>query len=359
MKIFEEVSNRLINELFFNSRIYKLLIKIFKKVAYKGLGSNECLKEGFLPVPVHYYSPIPDIKDLEKRKVWDKKSKLIGINFNQKNQLLLLKKLGQKFGQECVWPFEPTANPVDFFLNNQNFSYGCAAALHSMVREFKPRTIIEIGSGDSSKIISQALAANKKENNKKATYVVIDPYPIGHVSFLKIDKYFKKRVELVNPNYFDKLGKNDILFIDSSHSVKIGSDVNFLYLDILPRLKPGVIVHIHDIGLPYEYPKAYATNEVFRQFWTEQYLLQSFLIFNHDFEILLPMAYIMTDHLSKFKAAFPIYNPAVHKYISHSFWVRRKINANTSCSNELTKTGILASSEAKLKEKTIHFTKGV
>lgn len=307
----------MINLIFLNP----INLEVFKRVAMYGYGSNKCLKKGFLPLPVHFYSPIPDIKDLNKRKIWDKRNKLTGISFNAKEQLKLIATLGRKFGQECFWPLNPTKNPADFYIDNTGFSFGCAALLYTMIKESNPQKIIEIGSGQSSKIIAQAIMANK--NN--CYYTIIDPYPGKYVAGKKIkfNRLIKKRVELTDPKIFDQLDKNDILFIDSSHTVKIGSDVNFLFLEILPRLRPGVIVHIHDIALPYEYSKSYATNESFRQFWTEQYLLQSFLIGNHHYKVLLAMAYIMKDHLSEFKRAFQHYKPEIHKLTSGSFWMRK------------------------------------
>lgn len=308
---------------FYGSFIFKIMIRVFKRVAEFGDGSNECLKAGFLPLPVHYYSPVPDIDDLKKRQVWQKKSALKGIDFNPKRQIDLLKSLGQKYGQDCHWPLSPTDNPTNYFVDNQSFSFGCAAALYAMIRHFKPKKIIEIGSGNSSQIINQALGANKNENHP-CQYTIIDPYPTAYVRNRKIPaKLIAKKVETVDPKIFEKLGRNDILFIDSSHSVKIGSDVNFLYLDVLPRLKPGVVVHIHDIAIPYEYPKEYATSEHFRQFWAEQYLLQAFLVGNRDFEILQAMGYLMRDQKRVFQRAFPHYDPKIHLLNSGSFWMRK------------------------------------
>ncbi len=297
-------------------------LEILKRISLYGYGTNRCLKKGFLPVPVHYYSPVPDIQDLKKRKVWDKKNELKGINFDSKKQLKLLSVLGDKFGKECRWALNPAKSTEYFYVDNSVFSFGCASVLYTMIRKFKPKRIIEIGSGQSSKIISQAITVNKD----KCRYTIIDPYPGKYVRNRKIKfhRLIKKRVELVNPAVFDELGKGDILFIDSSHSVKIGSDVNFLYLDVLPRLKLGVIVHVHDISLPYEYSKTYATNEFFRQFWIEQYLLQGFLTGNRDYQVLLGMAYIMKDHLPSFKRAFKHYQPEIHKLTSGSFWIQRK-----------------------------------
>ncbi len=306
---------------FFNSLFFRPLVWAFKIVGTRGFGSNVCLKSGYLPLPVHFYSPIPNIDDLEKRKVWSKKSPLLGIDFNIKNQLILLKKLGKNWGQECNWPLNSTNNPADFFIDNGCFGYGCAAILHSMIREFRPKNIIEIGSGNSSKIISRALEANKI----KTYYTMIDPYPVSYISLKKIKyhRLIKKRLELVNLSLFKRLVENDILFIDSSHVVKTGGDVNALYLDLLPKLNPGVIVHIHDIGLPFEYPKTYAVNETCRYFWTEQYLLQAFLTFNSRFEILLANAYLMINHKKEFRQVFSTYNPKIHQAISGGFWIKK------------------------------------
>lgn len=301
----------------------------FSRVAVNGTGSNKCLKRGFLPVPVHFYSPIPDLKDLEKRKVWDQKSNLSGLEFDIKEHLAFLQRLGEKYGKECSWKFEKTAKESEFYLDNKSFLFGDAASLHSIIREFKPSRVIEIGSGNSSKIISQALKLNKEEGGKSGEYTIIDPYSLRHIrkGVINYTHLIKERVELVDPKIFEQLGKNDILFIDSSHSVKIGSDVNFLFLEVLGRLKSGVFIHCHDIDLPYEYPKCYATEEKFHQFWTERYLLQAFLAFNNQFEIVLPMAYLMRNYISRFKKLFPSYDPKKpggRLSISVSFWMRRK-----------------------------------
>lgn len=311
----------LINFFFLNP----LNLEVFKQVAKYGYGGDQCLKKGFLPLPVHFYSPVPDINALEKRKIWALKGALPGINFRTKNQLILLKKLGEKYGQECQWPFDPPTNTAKFFLDNNGFSYGCAAVLYSMIRSHKPKRLIEIGSGHSSKVISQAIQANAKEG-QKARYTIIDPYPGDYVKgkAIKYHKLIKQEVETTDPKIFAELGSNDILFIDSSHIVKIGNDVNYLYLNILPRLRPGVIVHIHDISLPYEYAKIYTMSEENRQLWTEQYLLQALLVNNQDLEILLGLHFIMKDHLKDFQKAFPYYDPTLHKSTSGSFWIRRK-----------------------------------
>jgi len=326
MKIWN-LFKRAVRQTIFLPGIYTIFVKFFKNTAITGKGSSICLKNGFLPVPLHFHSPIPDIEDLKQRDVWRFKSDLIGIDFRENEQIKLLKKLGQEYGGECRWPLEVTANPADFYVHNPSFSYGCAASTYCMIRHLKPQRVVEIGSGMSSMVISQAMRANKNQlNGGSYEYVIIDPYPRDFVQqgLVEMTQFKRERVELVDADFFTKLDHNDILFIDSGHCVKIGGDVNFLYLDVIPRLKPGVIIHIHDIGLPYEYSRTYATNETFRQFWTEQYLLQSFLCFNKEFEVLLAMTFLMNDHPDIFQDAFPYYNPRIHELSSSSFWIRRK-----------------------------------
>lgn len=318
---------------FLKTRPFKLLIDLFYLLfgrvvwltAKTGLGSNACLKTGFLPIPVHFYSPLPDIDDLKQREVWEQKSSLVGIDFNEDGQVALLQDLGKRFAMECSWALTSEKH-TDFVLQNSTFSYGCAASTHSMIRNFRPGKVIEIGSGFSSRVIFRALEMNHREDGRPFNYTVVDPYP-GEVvrnGGLHISTLLTQRVELLDTEFFNRLAASDILFIDSSHAAKIGSDVNFLFLEVLPRLAPGVIVHIHDISLPYEYAKTYCVSEELRQFWTEQYLLQALLCGNREFEVLLAMNFLMTDHFDNFKKSFPGYDRTKSPNNSGSFWLRRK-----------------------------------
>lgn len=308
--------------------LWRKMSLVVKHMASTGQGTNECLEIGCLPMNVHFYSPIPDIKELESRQIWERKSVLPGIDFRPEEQLVLLKQLGAEFGSECEWPLTPTEIPTQFHLRNNSFSYGCASALHTMIRHFKPQHFIEIGSGNSSKIISKALEMNHNDDPScTSEYIVVDPYASEMVSaqLPSVSRVLKEKVECVDLQLFEVLRENDILFIDSGHTVRTGSDVNFMILDVLPRLHPGVIIHFHDINLPYEYPKIYFTNPQFRMFWTEAYLLQAFLISNRDFEILLAMNFLQTDHMGEFCKAFPRFNLEDNWANSGSFWIRKKL----------------------------------
>jgi hypothetical protein len=317
---------RVLYGMIFSPLVFRFMVRVFKIVATTGKGSNLCLKNGYLPVPVTFYSPIPDIADLEERGVWNMRSEMKGIEFRIEEQIKLLSLLGGEYSSECVWPLLPMEDRFQFYVQNPSFSFGCAASTHCIIRRFKPEKVIEIGSGMSSLVISKAIDLNQVKDGRPGRHIIVDPYPGKTIKLYDPTKreLIIERVEQLPAQWFDQLHSNDILFIDSGHCVRIGGDVNFLFLDVLPRLRPGVIIHVHDIGLPYEYPKAYATNEAFRQFWTEQYLLQAFLCFNTEFEILLAMSYLMTDHHEIFRQSFPHYDPAIHLFRSGSLWMRRK-----------------------------------
>lgn len=299
-----------------------VLAPIVSRMAVTGAGTDACVRRGALPMPVHFYSPVLDVPDLDDRGIWTRRSELGGIAFDVEGQLGRLAELGKRFGDECDWSAQPSGDPRQFFSENGGFSFGCAAATHCLVRENRPRRVIEIGSGNSSLVIASALRAN----GDNAQYTVVDPYPGPIVSECLdgVTQVLAQRAETVDPEFFDQLASGDVLFVDSGHTVRAGGDVNFLILEVLPRLQSGVIVHFHDIPMPSEYPRTYAANPAFRVFWTESYLLQAFLAFNSGYDVWLAMSYLMTDQSERFREAFPHYDQAVHIASSGSFWIRRR-----------------------------------
>ncbi len=191
-----------------------------------------------------------------------------------------------------------------------------------MIRHFKPRKIIEIGSGYSTYLLAQAILKNKKENDGyECELVAVEPYPndILKAGFPGLFKLIPNKVQDIPLSIFEKFRDNDILFIDSSHVLKIGSDVQYEFLEILPRLKKGVIVHIHDIFLPAEYPKESVLKKY--RFFTEQYLLQAFLAFNDSFELLFAASYMHLKHPDKLEASFYSYEREARW--PGSFWMRK------------------------------------
>jgi hypothetical protein len=188
-----------------------------------------------------------------------------------------------------------------------------------MVRHFQPRRIIEVGSGFSSLVLGQAA-----RQNKTSVLTCIDPFPSEFVrsnSISALSSLIQTKVEDLDLEFFSQLDSGDVLFIDSSHTVKIGGDVNYLFLEVIPRLKPGVLVHIHDIFLPFDYRREWVLDEL--RFWTEQYLLQAFLAFNSQFEVLLANSYLNHYHQEELKTAFP----GLPSWQGGSFWMGRKVSA--------------------------------
>ena len=184
-----------------------------------------------------------------------------------------------------------------------------------MIRHFQPRLIIEVGSGFSSLIAAEAIA-----KSKGSALICIEPFPQDFLrqGFPGLRSLIEKKVEEIDLEFFSQLSCGDILFIDSSHTVKIRGDVNYLFLELLPRLKPGVIVHVHDIFFPFDYPRDWVMDEL--RFWSEQYLLQAFLSFNSEFEVLIANHYLAQHYLEDFKVTFPN-SPW---WGGGSFWMRRR-----------------------------------
>lgn len=235
-------------------------------------------------LPNHFYQPIPDLLNL-KTKNFLKKNDLLGIKINFRNQLNFLQVKFVKVKKEFLL-FKNYSQKIDnqkdpnFYFKNLAFDGVDALVYYCLIRFLHPQKIIEVGSGWSTKI-----AANAVFKNKNTKLISIEPYPqpILAKGFPGLYQLIQKKVEEISFKEFENLKANDILFIDSSHTVKTGGDVNYLFFEILPRLKKGVYVHIHDIFFPFDYPKEWVMKE--HRFWNEQYLLQAFLMFNDSFEI--------------------------------------------------------------------------
>lgn len=279
-------------------------------------------RKGIHITPVHYYEPIPDTATL-KAELWKKQSELVGININEKWQIQLLSLFSHKFKEEYDgFPRNRSKAPYQYYINNNYFFSVDAEILYCMIRYFKPKKILEIGSGYSTLLSAQAIQRNKHENpSYECEFVAIEPYPnrILTEGFPGLSKLIIKKAQEVPFSEFEKLRENDILFIDSSHVLNIGSDVQYEYLEILPRLSKGVLVHIHDIFMPAEYPKEWILKE--HRFWTEQYLLQAFLIYNESYEVVWAGSYMHLKHPDKLEAAFSSYRR--NEKWPGSFWMRK------------------------------------
>ena len=299
------------------TKIYKAVLQRFIKKSFPFWQ-----KLGFHITPNHYYQPIPDTRTL-KDNLWQKQSELVGIDINEEYQINLLSKFSSEFKEEYEsFPRTKTSIPYQYYVNNSMFESVDGEILYCMIRYFKPKKIIEIGSGYSTYLSAQAILKNKEEDDSyKYELIAIEPYPndILKAGFPGLSKLIPKKVQDIPLSEFKKLRGNDILFIDSSHVLKIGSDVQYEYLEILPRLNKGVVIHLHDIFLPAEYPKEWVLKDY--RFWNEQYLLQAFLIFNDSFEVLWAGSYMHLKHPDKLEAAFSSYKR--DERWPGSFWIRK------------------------------------
>ena len=201
----------------------------------------------------------------------------------------------------------------DYQINNNFYFSPDAEVCSAIVCSVKPKQIIEIGSGNSTKLLRAIL----KNNKICCNLTCVDPDPRIDIKDVA-DQVTNKRFE--DSNYkiiINKLNKKDILFIDSSHEIKPANDVVKIILDVLPKLKSGVIIHIHDIFLPYEYPKEWIVNKHWP--WTEQYLVQALLTGSSQYEVLWAGHYFQKT-MPKFSRYFPLWQGKD----ASSLWLRKK-----------------------------------
>jgi len=295
---------------------YDALLKRFLKRSFRfwqGLG--------FHITANHFYEPIPDTSSL-KDELWSKPTALVGVDMNEESQLALLADFVARFRDEYEsLPMEKTSLAYEYHVNNNLFAAVDGEILYCMIRYFKPAKIIEIGSGYSTYLSAQAVRRNKTNNRHECELIACEPFPnnVLRKGFPGLSKLIPRKIQDVALSEFESLHENDILFIDSSHVLKTGSDVQYECLEILPRLNRGVIVHFHDIFLPEEYPKEWITKKF--RFWNEQYLLQAFLSFNDSFEILWAGSYLGLKHPDLFEKTFKSYNRGQTR--PGSVWLRR------------------------------------
>jgi hypothetical protein len=271
--------------------------------------------------PNHFYQPIPDTSKLGDDP-WSHFSDMVGVNPNEARQLELLAAFRDYAPSYETFPKNPTAARSAFYLDNGMFESVDAEILYCFIRHFKPRRIMEIGSGFSTLLSAKAILDNRSaDNTYQCRLTAIDPYPRQTLKdgFPGLSALIQRPVQSLSPSFFEDLETNDILFIDSSHVLKIGGDVRYEFLDLIPRVRAGVLVHVHDIFLPAEYPKHWIIHDL--RFFSEQYLLQAFLAFNNSFEVLWAGNYMHLNHPDALTSAFQSYDP--DKVHPGSFWMRR------------------------------------
>jgi predicted O-methyltransferase YrrM len=241
------------------------------------------MKVGVLPIKDHYYQPLVNpSKDVTKPL--DEPRVLPGIDWNIEEQLRLLEKFDFADELKLIPSDKKSDNDLSYYYNNPSLCPADAEFLYNMVRHFKPKKVIEIGCGYSTRMALQAELKNKEDNNANGCkHICIEPYEMPWLEKLPVE-VIRGKVEDVSLAVFEQLGPNDILFIDSSHMIRPQGDVLFEFLQILPIIKPGVLVHVHDVFTPRDYLKEWIV-DIHCQ-WNEQYLLEAFLSCNSQFRIL-------------------------------------------------------------------------
>lgn len=255
---------------------------------------------GLLPVYHHFYEPVVYPSDL--RFPLTRERALAGLDLNTAEQLALLEQF--HYAEELARLPQTDPGGLRYYYQNGAFESGDAEYLYNMVRHFKPARIIEIGSGFSTRITREAIAANKTENAAYACrHICVEPY--RHMWLEQVGaEIIRKRVEECDITIFDELGKNDIFIIDSSHMIRPQGDVLFEYLEILGRLRSGVVVHVHDIYTPRDYPERLVLEE--QKLWNEQYLLEAFLCCNPSFRVIGAVNYLWHNHREAVSRKCPV-----------------------------------------------------
>lgn len=251
----------------------------------------------------HFYSPTPTVGELGDG-LWNRND--AGIEWNDRGSARLLQEISE-FAGDFVRIVESGWDP-----RNPAFSHNDASTYYCMVRHLRPGRIVEVGGGYSTQ-----LAALAAEANGSCQVTCIEPHPSEPLEGLDV-RLIESRVQDADAGEFGDLGAGDVLFIDSSHVSKTGSDVNHLFFKVLPALARGVYVHFHDIFLPYEYPREWIKEKAL--FWNEQYLLRAFLMGNSEWSIRLPVHRLSRTSPDLLQKSCPSPTEMV---TGGSFWIQR------------------------------------
>jgi hypothetical protein len=279
---------------------------------------NPNLRGVLFYTPGHFYSPLLDIGSfLRNGKVIDNDGieNWEYINLNHGKQIEYYKKILQK---DCRLLFPVEKMPgTRYYTNNIWFVYSDALTLYGVIHTERPHRIVEIGSGFSSAVMLDSV----QQFELRTSLTFIEPHPERLNELISSDErdrccVFQQPVQSVPITIYDDLSEGDILFIDSSHVAKVGSDLTFLLLRVLPRLKSGVIVHFHDIFFPFSYPEKWIFEG---RAWNESLFLRAFLLNNREFEVFAFNSYAAF----MFPELFKEHAPKFLQDSGGSFWMRK------------------------------------
>jgi len=297
------------NEITYTNQIYVIIMssyvdEISSQLEQYGLVEGEgfcsyldidnCLNLHRIIETGHFYSPVPDTNEIFSSDYvsYEKSKEYKGINLNLETQQEFFQKV---CSNAALFNSFLAQKDNLFSLKNSRYEYVDSITYFTFIEQFKPKNIMEVGSGLSSVLAMETA----KFLNLNVKFTFIEPYPKTLKKLLSEKTYehtlIEKKVQHVPIDSFTGLSENDFLFIDSSHVSKLGSDVNYLYFEILPALKKGTIIHIHDIFTDFEYPVDWIYQG---RFWNESYLLRAFLQYNDQFEILCFNHFIFSKNQS-------------------------------------------------------------
>lgn len=260
---------------------------------------------GLHVLPKHYYTPIADYRWLATHKeIWAKRAPMRGVHWDLQEQFVWLEATCGPFLHEVAG----LKSYEKIVQNEVGPGYGPieSQVLHAVIRAKRPKNIVEIGSGVSTAIMLQAIEANVREGAEGTQITCVEPFPKPKFRAIQGITHVESICQSVPSSTFEHLGEGDVLFIDSSHALKTGSDVAPIYLEIVPALRPGVIIHIHDIWLPYLY-SPFVLAGYFD--WQETPLVLALLTNNSRLKVLAGLAALQFDRESQMQDLFPDFRP--------------------------------------------------
>lgn len=270
--------------------------------------------------PGHFYSPIvdPELLKPQADRLWPAEPRMSGIEMNDDSHRAILEDLFPRFIAGYDYPDHlPQGAPEDrYYDRNSQFGWLDSRTLLVLMRAWRPRRIIEVGSGYSSQLMADV---NRRFLDGECAITCIEPYPREFLAKEAGIELVVACVQDVPLSQFDALQPGDILFIDSSHVAKTGSDVNWLFFEVLPRLVPGVRIHVHDVFLPHEYPRDWVLEE--NRSWNEQYLLRALLMHSTAFRVVFGCLYAYSRWPDLVAKAIALPDGAA--YGGGSFWIER------------------------------------
>ncbi len=265
--------------------------------------------------PGSFYSPVPDLAEIEAQtdRLFTRRE-MPGIDLREGDQESLFRVVAS-LARDLLLPTQPKTT-TRYGSENTNFGIGDALVLAGMLRHLCPSHYLEVGSGFTTAL---AVDINEMFLDGSMTITAIEPYPDLLKSLLRptdsID-ILPHPVQSVSLERFAELQPNDVLFIDSSHMLKTGSDVHFLIASVLPVIREGVYVHFHDVFWPFEYPRDWIEDG---RAWNEDYLLHAFLLYNDVFKIVLWNHWVGVNRPNLIAQELP----AMLENIGGSLWLRR------------------------------------